>query len=215
MALTWNKEHDASSKRAVEPLKGREVGKGEDSCDDASKAWHGREDHEGASGVPVGWGVKQGRESTSKSDEAFIWRVTGADQSTANAIWKLETNVLCFLLHQLTVKNELRHCLLLELVNGSHELVTLSGAAINRSSCTGKSVYSRMESQLGLCVTLMLFTADTVPIFYMCGWATAIQQIQRRESYSDHHPAAKLRYIWCILCSCFFTLSQLLLQRMK
>lgn len=59
--LTWNKEHDPSSKRAVEPLKGREVGEGEDSCDDASKARHGREDHKSTSGVPVGWGGVQRR----------------------------------------------------------------------------------------------------------------------------------------------------------
>lgn len=61
--LTWNKEHDPSSKWAVEPLKSREVGKGEDSRDDASKARHGREDHESTSGIPVGWGgAEQGRE---------------------------------------------------------------------------------------------------------------------------------------------------------
>lgn len=56
--LTWNKEHDASGKGAVEPLEGGEVGKGEDSCDDASEAGHGGEDHESTSGVPVGYGQK-------------------------------------------------------------------------------------------------------------------------------------------------------------
>lgn len=34
------------------------MGKGEDSCDDASEARHGREDHESTSGVPVGYGQK-------------------------------------------------------------------------------------------------------------------------------------------------------------
>lgn len=56
--LTWNKEHDAGSEGAVEPLEGGEVGEGEDSCDDASEARHGREDHESTSGVPVGYGRK-------------------------------------------------------------------------------------------------------------------------------------------------------------
>lgn len=65
--LTWNKEHGPRSKGAVEPLKSREVGKGEDSCDDASEAWHGGEDHESPSGIPVSWGgAKQGREHTVK-----------------------------------------------------------------------------------------------------------------------------------------------------
>ena len=65
--LTWNKEHDPSSKGAVEPLESREVGKGEDSCDNTSKAWHGGEDHESTSGIPVSWGgAKQGREHTVK-----------------------------------------------------------------------------------------------------------------------------------------------------
>lgn len=59
--LTWNKEHDASSKGAIEPLEGRKVGKREDSSNDPSKAGHGREDHESTSGIPVGWGKKQGR----------------------------------------------------------------------------------------------------------------------------------------------------------
>lgn len=65
--LTWNKEHDPSSKGAVEPLKSGEVGKGEDPCDDASEAWHGGEDHESTCGIPVSWwGAKQGREHTVK-----------------------------------------------------------------------------------------------------------------------------------------------------
>lgn len=59
--LTWNKEHDSSSKGAIEPLKGWKVGKGKDSSNDSSEAWHGREDHEGTSCIPVGWRAKQGR----------------------------------------------------------------------------------------------------------------------------------------------------------
>lgn len=51
--LTWNKEHDACSKWAIEPLKSGEVSKGEDSRDDASKAGHGGKDHESSSGIPV------------------------------------------------------------------------------------------------------------------------------------------------------------------
>lgn len=57
--LTWNKEHDASSEGAIEPLEGGKVGEGEDSRNDAGEARHSREDHESASGVPVGWGHKQ------------------------------------------------------------------------------------------------------------------------------------------------------------
>ena len=53
------------------------MGKGEDSCDDASKARHGREDHESTSGIPVGWEVKQKKESMLwryvRDDKTFIW----------------------------------------------------------------------------------------------------------------------------------------------
>ena len=65
LRLTGHKEHDPSSKWAVEPLKGWEVGKGEDARNDAGKAWHGREDHESTGGIPVGWGgVGQEKENT-------------------------------------------------------------------------------------------------------------------------------------------------------
>lgn len=54
VGLTGDKEHDPCSEGAVEPLEGGEMGEGENACDDAGEARHGRQDHEGTGGIPVG-----------------------------------------------------------------------------------------------------------------------------------------------------------------
>lgn len=72
--LTWNKKHDPCSERAIEPLKSREVSEGEDSCNDASEARHGRQDHKGTSGIPVGWRgqIKQKSQQNDEQEEYKI-----------------------------------------------------------------------------------------------------------------------------------------------
>lgn len=181
--LTWNKEHDASSEWAVEPLEGGEVGKGEDSCDDASKAWHGREDHESASGIPVGWGVKRGREHKhmhSRTQSVSLvnwkrlhWRVKkmNSDALFYFCTWTCKLFSCEFTQQQ----SPTRSC--------SLKTTLKQWAAINRSLCTGKFVQPNMEFNPSLSSWFIDYW-DNVRFYF-------IAQVPLN--------------VWCIITTCHYT----------